>query len=108
MSVPNNNNNTRDALLAAGFVVHHTGGGCKALALTLPDGGYLFATDGDADVPRDGADVLLGSYTPEGDETGDYRTVYAGQALDPYRLMRTIVAMIADYSTRVLAPEVDE
>jgi hypothetical protein len=35
---------TRD-LLALGFHVEHTGGGCTALRLDLPNGGYIMVTD---------------------------------------------------------------
>lgn len=58
-----------------GFGPINTGGGCMALELALPDGGYILITDNNCSIPAPDTkpeDILIGRYNKEGEEAHIY------------------------------------
>lgn len=59
-----------DPVVAYGFEVVDTGGGCQALQLNLPDGGWFWLTDDCAVPDASTEDADIGRYDAEGELLG--------------------------------------
>jgi hypothetical protein len=94
--------------------VHHTGGGCFGLGITLKDKRYLFATDahkdaqtgewfGEASLPEPGEPWALGIYLSDEVEFMD------GEMAEPMRLPLTndeLIAAVREIAAKPIPPTV--